>query len=316
MHFACDRPLDHPFPHDEFNSARKVSPLNRATMMTGLVRLRRIAAASAMAIVAGVSSAAAANDASGWDGDARSAVRLIAASTSLPATEPIRAGLEIRLRPGWHTYWRYPGDAGVPPRFDFGRSQNVKSVTVLWPAPRRIAEQGLNVIGYTESVILPLVVVPENGAIPAVLHVNLEYAVCEKLCVPAEGSAQLLLAGGPSTQNIALTAAEARVPKRRPLGEGTMLAIAAVRREAGSSRQRVSVEVVAPSWVSVDLFAEGPNPDWALPVPMPAGATAPGTQRFTFDLDGAPAGSTYEDAVLTLTAVAGDHAIEVVTRLD
>ena len=96
--------------------------------------------------------ARAADDASPWDGDARSAVRLIAGSSGGgEASAPMRAGIEIRLKPGWHTYWRYPGDAGVPPRFDFAGSQNVKAVEVLWPAPRRMPEEGLSAIGYTET---------------------------------------------------------------------------------------------------------------------------------------------------------------------
>ncbi len=71
----------------------------------------------------------------------RSAVRLIAGSQPAGAAV-IRAGIEIKLKPGWHTYWRYPGDAGVPPRFDFQGSKNVKAVEVLWPAPQRIPEAG------------------------------------------------------------------------------------------------------------------------------------------------------------------------------
>src|ERR1700704_1738401 len=96
-----------------------------------------------------------ANDVTRWDGDARSAARLVAGSQRT-ADGALRAGVEIRLKAGWHTYWRYPGDAGVPPRFDFAGSQNVKAVEVLWPAPQRIPEQGLVAMGYTGDVPLPL----------------------------------------------------------------------------------------------------------------------------------------------------------------
>ena len=136
---------------------------------------------------------AAAEDASRWDGDARSAIRLIAGSRS---GDIVRAGVEIRLKPGWHTYWRYPGDAGVPPRFDFQGSQNIKSVDVRWPAPKRLPEAGMTAIGYDRDVILPLVIVPQDPAKPVVLRLKLDYAVCEKLCVPADGKAELALADG------------------------------------------------------------------------------------------------------------------------
>ncbi len=76
------------------------------------------------------------------------------------------------------------------------------------------------------------------------------------------------------------------------------------------------IDVAAPSGALVDLFAEGPDPQWALPVPQPVGGAPAGLQRFTFELDGAPPGASYQGAVLTLTAVAGEEAIEVATRLD
>jgi DsbC/DsbD-like thiol-disulfide interchange protein len=279
-------------------------------------RLRRTAAPGAIGIalsliVAG--NAGAADDASRWDGDARSAVRLIAG----PAVGKVfRAGVEIRLKSGWHTYWRYPGDAGVPPRFDFTGSQNVKAVDVLWPAPQPIPERDLVTIGYTGDVILPLAVVPENGAKPVTLRLKLDYAVCEALCVPAEAKAELVLTGGSSSHEAALAAAEARVPKKTVLGEGSTLAIKSVRREDAAGRRRVIVDVAAPAGARVALFAEGPTPDWALPVPKAIDGAPAGLQRFAFALDGAPPGATYDRAPIALTAVAGNTAIEVVTRLD
>jgi DsbC/DsbD-like thiol-disulfide interchange protein len=285
--------------------------------ISGFERLRRTAAPGAIGICAlsliAAGNASAAEDASRWDGDARSAVRLIAGSA---AGSVLRAGVEIRLKSGWHTYWRYPGDAGVPPRFDFTGSQNVKAVDVLWPAPQPIPEHDLVTIGYTGDVILPLAVVPENGAKPVKLRLKLDYAVCAALCVPAEGKAELELGAGPSSQDAVLAAAEARVPKKTVLGEGATLAIKSVRREDGAGRRRVIVDVAAPLGVRVALFAEGPTPDWALPVPKAVDGAPAGLQRFAFALDGAPPGATYDGAAIALTAVAGNIAIEVATRLD
>src|SRR5262245_41649004 len=178
MYFPPAGPVDHASAHDEFNGTRKVSPINRPIMITGFDGLRLTAALGAVGICAmsliGARNAAA-DDASRWDGDARSAVRLIAGSA--PRGEgPIRAGLEIRLNSGWHTYWRYPGDAGVPPRFDFSESENLKSVEVLWPAPQRIPEQGLVTIGYAGDVILPLAIVPQLGGEPAKPRIKLDTA--------------------------------------------------------------------------------------------------------------------------------------------
>src|SRR5215813_494672 len=303
-------------PHDEFSGARNVPPLDRVMTISGFERLRRTAAPGAIGIALSLiasGNAGAADDASRWDGDARSAVRLIAG----PAVGKVfRAGVEIRLKSGWHTYWRYPGDAGVPPRFDFTGSQNVKTIDVLWPAPQPIPEHDLVTIGYTGDVILPLAVVPENGAKPVKLRLKLDYAVCATLCVPAEGKAELELAAGPSSQDAALAAAEARVPKKTMLGEGATIAIRSVRRDAAAGRGRVIVDVAAPAGARVALFAEGPTPDWALPVPKAVDGAPAGLQRFAFALDGAPPGATYDGVAIALTAVAGNIAIEVVTRLD
>jgi DsbC/DsbD-like thiol-disulfide interchange protein len=295
---------------------------------TGL-RARSLCATSVVAagvvaasLVAGTIHAAAGDDASRWDGDARSAVRLVAGTLPLARGAPanaamIRAGIEMRLKAGWHTYWRYPGDAGVPPRFDFAGSQNVKSVDVLWPAPQPIHEQGLVAIGYGSDVIWPLVIVPQDRAKPVTLRLKLDYAVCEKLCVPAEAKAELVLAGGPSSREGALANAEARVPKKLALGEGTSLAVKSVRKEdAGAARPRVIVDVAAAPGSAVTLFAEGPTPEWSLPVPAPIDGAPAGLQRFAFDLDGAPTGAQYQGTPITLTAVSGNNAIEVVTHLD
>jgi DsbC/DsbD-like thiol-disulfide interchange protein len=293
-------------------------------MITGLDRLRRLAAPAARAMSlwaivlgSGAHVAAAAEHASRWDGDERSTIRLIAGSSQSAASAALRAGIEIKLKAGWHTYWRYPGDAGVPPRFDFAGSSNLKSVDVRWPAPRRVPEQqGLMTIGYTSDLIFPLAVVPQNRGKPVTLRLKLGYAVCENRCVPADGKAELVLAAGPSPLEGALAAAEARVPKQRALGAGASLAIRAVRREDGPTRPRVIVDVAAPGGADVDLFAEGPTPDWALPVPTAVDGAPAGLRRFAFDLDGAPPGAKYEGILITLTAVAGEEAIEVTTRLD
>ena len=288
-------------------------------MITLPDRLRRSAPAAigvcAVWLVA-ASHAAAAAAASRWDGDARNAVRLIAGSSARGSGAPLRAGIEIRLAPGWHTYWRYPGDAGVPPRFDFAGSQNVKAVDVHWPVPQRLPEEAVTVIGYTGNVILPLAIAPEDRAKPVTLRLKLDYAVCEKLCIPAEGKAELMLSGSPSSQEAALVAAEARVPKKTALGEGAPLAIKSVRRETGGPRPRVLVDVAAPAGEAVALFAEGPTPEWALPVPTPVAGAPAGLQRFAFELDGAPPGQGYDGIAITLTASAGSSAIEVATRLD
>jgi DsbC/DsbD-like thiol-disulfide interchange protein len=271
--------------------------------------------AAGVLVAAMLASPSRAAEASAWDGQTRAAVRLIAGTAS-DRTRMLRAGIEIRLDPGWKTYWRYPGDSGVPPRYSFTRSDNVAAVDLLWPAPQSFSDGSGSSIGYAGRVILPLHVVPKDSGRPVVLRLDLDYAICEKLCVPAEAKAELTLDGGVSPQEAALAASEARVPKIARLGDPGPFAVRSVTRDTGGKRPRIIVDVAAAEGASVALFAEGPAPDWALPVPEAVAGGPPGSRRFAFNLDGLPSGATADGALLTLTAVAGDAAIEVTTRLD
>ena len=260
---------------------------------------------------------AGAADVSQWDSGPHSAMRLIAADASREAGTPVlRAGIELKLASGWKTYWRYPGDSGMPPRFDFSRSENVKDVAVKWPAPQRFTDEGDVTIGYKGEVTFPVTVVPKDAAKPAVLRLDLDYAICEKLCVPAKATAELALAGDAVAHGPILTAAEARVPAPAAVGDRSTFAIASIRREAGPKEPRIVVDVTVPDGAShVDLFAEGPTSDWALPVPEPMPGAPPGVKRFRFALDGVPPGASVNGAALKLTAVADDRAIEVEWRV-
>ena len=262
-----------------------------------------------------------AQDASAWETVPHAATRLIAGASVKSADATwLRAGIEIRLDPGWKTYWRYPGDSGVPPTFDFASSENVKSVTVLWPAPERFADgAGGYSIGYLGDVVFPLRVTAKDTAKPFSLHVKLGYAVCNNLCLLAEADLDLTLSGEGGAEESALLAAEARVPRRVPLGARTGFAIRSVRREEGGRRERVVVEVAPPEGKSVDLLVEGPTPNWALPLPKPTTSgpgSAPGLRRFTFNLDGLPSGAHADGAMLTFTAVSPGDGIEVSARLN
>jgi DsbC/DsbD-like thiol-disulfide interchange protein len=260
-----------------------------------------------------VAAPAFAADSSPWDGNQRAAVRLIAgASRAEGAATVHRGGIEIRLAPGWKTYWRYPGDSGIPPRFDFSGSQNVDRVTLRWPAPQRLADESGTSIGYKHDVVFPLDVVPQDATKPVVLALKIDYAVCEKICVPADGKAALTISGKRGEHDDKLTRSAMLVPKPAALGADGALSIRAAKREGA----RIVVDVAAPSGTPVELFAEGPAPEWALPVPSPVAGARAGQQRFTFELDGLPPETKPDGATLKLTAVAGEQAIEVPYRLD
>ena len=107
-----------------------------------------------------------AEETSGWSSAHGGAMRLIPGA-AMPGGRG--AGVEIRLDPGWKTYWRDPGDAGVPPVFDWSRSDNLAKVTLSWPAPTRFDDEAGSSIGYKHDVVFPLAVVAKDPAKPVTL---------------------------------------------------------------------------------------------------------------------------------------------------
>ncbi|MFN3657547.1 MAG: protein-disulfide reductase DsbD domain-containing protein [Pseudolabrys sp.] len=271
---------------------------------------RMILAAACCATVLAVPAAHAA-DASDWSEDTRSAVRLIAGTNNYG--QVLRAGLEIKLTPGWKTYWRYPGDSGVPPKFDFAGSENVATARVFYPAPALHSDDTGQTLVYEKGVVFPLRVVPKEPGKPVRLRVKIDYAVCEKLCVPAEGRADLPLGPGASGEDAKLKAAEARVPSPATAAEAGLV----LRRIAGGTKPQVTVDVAAPGDAPVQVFVEGPTADWALPIPKPVQGAPAGHRQFTFELDGLPPGIDPKSRFdLRVTVLKGTRAQEVVAHLD
>ena len=251
-----------------------------------------------------------AEDASPWQRDGHSAIRLLAGSRSGAV---LLGGIAFQLEPGWKTYWRTPGDSGVPPRFDFSKSDNIEAVTVLWPAPTKFDDgAGGHSLGYHDQIVLPLRIVAKNADKPVTLRADVNYAVCAKLCIPVEANAELPFTSVASTEDSVLFAALDTVPKPANVGDPNPLTIRDVKRE----KSAVLVDVVSPGDKDVSLFVEGPTPDWGLPVPKLLEHGPPGVKRFAFDLDGVPPGVNPAGAALKLTLVGGDRSYEFNINLD
>ena len=270
---------------------------------------RPLAAAFALAVTLGTTAEAA--DASAWVKDTNAEVRLIA-GTGRADGDRLRAGVEIKMDSGWHTYWRYPGDSGVPPRFDFSGSSNLANAKVLYPAPRLFSDETGHSIGYMDNVIFPLRVTPRDPGKPVMLRIKLDYAVCEKLCVPVEAHLELNVTGASSKENAALAAAESRVPAQVAAAE---LGLSA-RRVNDGPKPLVAVDLKSGPEKPVQVFVEGPSPEWALPIPKPVQGAPAGRQHFGFELDGLPPGADPKGPFeLTFTVVQGDRAYETRTKL-
>lgn len=279
--------------------------------MTLPVPVRTISSIALAAIGCFAPLQARADDASPWIRDTYSSVRLIAGSRS---GNVLLGGISFQLQPGWKTYWRTPGDSGVPPRIDFSKSDNIDSVKILWPVPVKFPDgAGGFSFGYQNQVLLPLRIIAKSPDKPVTLRASISYAVCEKLCIPVEANAELGFVSVASTQDSAIAAALETVPKPARIGDAAPIAVRDVRRDG----KLVLVDVVrdeknaAHKDKEVQLFAEGPAPDWALPVPKLIKREADGVLRFAFELDGLPPGASADGAVLKLTVAGPSGAYEV-----
>jgi suppressor for copper-sensitivity B len=121
-----------------------------------------------------------------WHENPQSRVRLVSPWTVAPAGGEITLGLELRLAPGWHSYWKNPGDAGFPPRLLFPETPGVSEARLLFPAPHRYPLPGdLEAFGYEDQVVHPVKLrLRAEGQTDVALAAHLDYLVCEVECVP------------------------------------------------------------------------------------------------------------------------------------
>jgi DsbC/DsbD-like thiol-disulfide interchange protein len=261
---------------------------------------------------------AAAEPASAWSVSSHSSIRLLDGGAA--AQSPWRlAGLELKLASGFKTYWRMPGDSGVPPLFDWSRSRNVAEVQVLWPAPHRFDDMAGSSIGYSADLIFPLKVRPHDPAKPAQLVLDLDYAVCERLCVPASGEAKLDLPPGQAStrETVKIAAFLARVPAAARVEAGAAPGISSVIAEPDG--RSLAIDATVPESGVADLFVEGPD-GWIFGAPMPLASRSGGPQalaiRYRVPVEASPDGASLQGLDVTLTLVSADQAIEARAHLD
>jgi DsbC/DsbD-like thiol-disulfide interchange protein len=227
-----------------------------------------------------------------WARAGKSDARLVAGGGAL-------AGFEIRLAPNAITYWREPGEAGVPPTFDFSGSDNIATVEPLFPAPKRIREpDGSEAFGYESDVVIPLKIEPRDPTKPVTLKLDASYAVCEKLCLPARAKLTLTLPSAASPYASAVEAAREAVPRALPqeaFGQLTGGAAAGWRlcsaREPGPPR---------------DLFVEPPEGWWVSATSAPSDGAH---DCFAITLHDRPKDAALP-AALRLTMTGGAGAVE------
>ncbi|SLN65571.1 hypothetical protein TRL7639_03700 [Falsiruegeria litorea R37] len=97
-----------------------------------------------------------------------------------------QGAIRLTLADGWKTYWRAPGDAGIPPQFDWRGSRNVGEVSFTWPSPTVFDQNGIRTIGYEKQMVLPVEITPKRADKPVQLKGKMSFGVCSDVCVPGQ----------------------------------------------------------------------------------------------------------------------------------
>lgn len=181
-------------------------------------------------------------------------IRLVTAGVP-DAQGRVTGVLDIALDPGWKTYWRDPGDSGVPPSLKLsGGSLNVVAAELSFPAPQRHNDGYSKWAGYDHSVSLPVTFTLEAPERAAMIDADIFLGICETVCIPVQ--AQLLLDPASDPDNTADTALVSRAlnalpaPARADFGAGIV----------SEEPDRLVVEARLPEGAAAaDLFIAGPD---------------------------------------------------------
>ncbi|MEQ6201747.1 protein-disulfide reductase DsbD domain-containing protein [Sulfitobacter sp. HNIBRBA2951] len=126
------------------------------------------------------------------------------------------SAIRLTLEKGWKTYWRVPGDAGIPPQFDWSGSRNLQDVSIRWPAPKVFVQSGMRSVGYANEVTLPLMIDAKRPNRPVKINLQMDIGVCKDICVPQ----RLTLKGTVDPQSTTPTPAIAAALAERPYTAG------------------------------------------------------------------------------------------------
>jgi DsbC/DsbD-like thiol-disulfide interchange protein len=122
------------------------------------------------------------------------------------------AALRLTLDPGWKTYWRAPGDAGIPPQFDWSRARNIENVRITWPQPQVYHDGGMRSIGYKQSLVIPLHIAPKRADKPVRLRLKMDLGICADVCAPFTLNFDAMLDGAETAPVPIIAAALASAP--------------------------------------------------------------------------------------------------------
>lgn len=218
-----------------------------------------------------------------WETSEGGRVRIVASAPAPDGT--VRAAVVIDLKPGWTTYWRNPGESGIPPQLTTDGSVNVASAEIEFPAPTVLDEAGLRIIGYDRPVALPLTIRQKRPGAATTLNAGLFIGVCKDICIPMKTDFHLpLVAAAPTGgggQDMQVRLAYAGLPEPEnadfrllsvtATGNGEALDVAVRLPEASASTDPVLFAAGPPQWslgIARLVGRDGRTAHFTVPVPV------------------------------------------------
>ncbi len=183
---------------------------------------------------------------------ANTSARLFLDSIEAGPGETVMAAVELKMNPGWHTYWVNSGDSGLPTSIRWTLPEGIKAGPIQWPLPIKSVFEGENLYGYegVVTLLVPITVSAEAKPGNAALLAVVDWLECEKLCIPgrAKLSAELVIGAGrkPSPEAAAIEAAKLKLPK----SSGPVNAMAFWLEDHATDRTLVV------QWVTTNTFTE------------------------------------------------------------
>lgn len=229
------------------------------------------------------------------------------------------AGIVLTLGPGWKTYWRMPGDSGIPPSFDWSGSQNLKSAEILYPAPHRKKDSSGETVVYDGEVVFPIRVTPEDKAKPTVLKLEFAYGLCKDICVPADTNLTLTLA--PSSTNESVTADLvarylAEVPLKKAKNEADMPTVKSVQAVLAGDNPKLVIEAAFPKGAEKqDLFVEAAG-DFYIPMTRLMEETSSNLAKYKIDLSYVDEPSSLRGKTIICTLVSSKGNAEIPWKIE
>ena len=127
---------------------------------------------------------------------------LVLSATAAKPGDTVMAGIHLRMEPGWHTYWKNPGDSGMATKIKWDLPPGMTAGETLWPVPEKATVEGFTTYDYNGEVVLlvPLKLAPDLKPGTLTLKAGLTWLECKELCLPGKGSVEASLEIGSETK--------------------------------------------------------------------------------------------------------------------